>query len=190
MPWQPDKDDPFYGGEKVPSLSWRDLPEGSTFTLEIVEPAKSLQSRDFATGELAFWDAEHTRPVMSAVLNVQVLDGPHSPGELRSIWAQIPSNMFIALKEAQKDAQAPFAPGGILQVRYTGSVPHDNPHFNAIKQYVAKYTPPPSASSPDPFATTPTPGPTQPSLPTAARPAPAPGTAPRASTTTKKGWGA
>jgi hypothetical protein len=188
MNWQPDKDDPFYGGEKVPSLSWRDLPEGSTFTLEIVEPAKSLQSRDFATGELAFWDAEKTRPVMSAVLNVQVLDGPHSPGELRSIWAQIPSNMFIALKDAQKEAQAPFAPGGRLQVRYTGSVPHDNPHFNAIKQYVAKYTPPPAAPRVDPFATAPTPAPTQPNLSTAARPTAT--TAPRATAPTKKGWGA
>jgi hypothetical protein len=188
MSWQPDKDDPFYGGEKVPSLSWRDLPEGSTFKLEIVEPATVVQSKDFATGELAWWDTERTRPVQCAVLNVQVLDGPHSRGELRSIWAQITSNMFIALKNAQKEAEAPFTPGGILQVRYTGSVPHENPHFNAIKQYVAKYTPPVTAPSPDPFATAPTPGPTQPSLPPAARPAP--GAAPRASTTTKKGWGA
>ena len=151
MAYQPDINDPFYGGEKVPSLSWKGLPVGSTFTLEVLEEAKSLQSRNFETNALDYWDEEKQRPKMSAVLNVMVKAGPHSVGEMRSIWAQIPSNLFIALKEAQKVAEAKFQPGGILHVKFTGEVPHENKKYNAIKQYAAKYDAP-AARAADPFA--------------------------------------
>lgn len=151
MAYVSDASDPFSGGEKVPSLSWRDLPVGSTFTLEILEEAKALQSRDYETNEPAFWDPEHKRPVMSAVLNVCVQAGPHSVGEERSIWAQIPSNLFVALKEAQKVAEAKFAPGGILHLKFAGTVPHENKKYSPIKQYQAKYEPPVAV---DPFAPT------------------------------------
>ena len=36
MAYVPANDDPFSGGEKIPSLSWRNLPHGSTFTLQII----------------------------------------------------------------------------------------------------------------------------------------------------------
>src|SRR5262245_38603135 len=129
MPYTPDSTDPFYGGEKVPSLSWRDLPIGSMFTLEILEEAKALQGRNFEDQELAYWDDEKKRPVMNAVINVLVKDGPHSIGEQRSIWAQIPSNIFIALKEAQKEAGSKFLPGGQLLLKFIGTEGHKNPRF-------------------------------------------------------------
>ena len=75
MAYVPANDDPFLGGEKVPSLSWRNLPHGSTFTLEVLEPAKKLQSRDYDTGKPDFWDEERTQPVWSAVINVLVKAG-------------------------------------------------------------------------------------------------------------------
>lgn len=141
--YRPELDDPFYGGEKVPSLSWKGLPIGTTFTLEILEEAKLLQSRDFDTGELAYWDPDtKQRPKNSAVLNVRVKEGPHSVGEKRSIWAQIPSNMFSELKEAQVKAGSKFVPGGTLLLKFDGEVPHENKRFNPIKQYKARYTPP------------------------------------------------
>jgi hypothetical protein len=152
MAYRPEADDPLSGGEKIPSLSWKDLPIGSLFTCEVLEPAKSLQSRDFSTNELAYWDAEKTRPILSAVINVRVLSGPHSVGEDRSIWAQIPSNLFVALKEAQKAAECRIAPGGTLHLKFTGEVPHENPRFNKIKQYAAKYIPGTASTAPDPFA--------------------------------------
>jgi hypothetical protein len=154
MAYRPELDDPFYGGEKIPSLSWRNLPHGSTFRLEILEEARLLQSRDFETQELAWWDKEKTRPILSAVVNVQVLDGPHSVGEKRSIWAQKPSNMFMALLEAQKTVGQKFLPGGLLQLKFTGEEKHKDPRMNPIKQYAAKYTPP---AQPDPFSETTTP---------------------------------
>jgi hypothetical protein len=147
MAYRPQTDDPF-DYDKTPSLSWRDLPVGTVFVTEVLDQAKALQSTNFESGEPAFWDAEQTRPKMAAVLNVTVLEGPHSVGEVRSIWAQIPSNLFIALKEAQDTAKARFAPGGILKLRFAGEKKHDNPRFHPIKQYEAKYTP---KVEPDPF---------------------------------------
>jgi hypothetical protein len=151
MPYYPDMNDPFYGGEKTPSLSWKDVPVGTVFVCEIQEPAKLLQSRDFTTNEPAYWDDAKQNPVMSAVLNVQVMAGPHSVGEARSIWAQVPSNLFVALKEAQKTAGAPFAPGGLLRLEFTGEKPHEKKGFNPIKQYSAKYKPPVEQPGADPF---------------------------------------
>lgn len=150
MPYDPT--DPF-SYEKIPALSWKDLPVGATFTLEILEPAKSLQSTNFATQQPDFWDAEKTRPKMAAVINVVVLAGPHSVGETRSVWAQIPSNLFIAIKDAQKAVEARLAAGGILHLKFMGTKPHENKNFSPIKQFVAKYEPP--ATTPqqhDPFA--------------------------------------
>jgi hypothetical protein len=143
--------DPF-DYESVPSLSWRDQPVGTIFTLEIVEPAKTLQSTDYESGEPAWWDAEKTRPKLCAVLNVKVLRGPHSEGEIRSIWAPIgASNLFFALKEAQSKAEAKFAPGGLLEIRFAGTRKHENPRFNDIKEYEAQYDPRGATLTPDPF---------------------------------------
>jgi hypothetical protein len=166
----PEPTDPFYGSEKIPSLSWKGLPPGSTFELIVLDAAKAIQSRNFESGQPDYWDAEKTRPKMAAVLNVLVVSGPHSAGEDRSIWAQIPSNMFIALKEAQKTAESRFAPGGTLYLRFTGEVPHENKRYSPIKQYEAKYVPPVFSTASDPFA--PTPEPEQPQAPA---PAPQPG---------------
>jgi hypothetical protein len=143
-------DDPF-DYDKTPSLSWRDLPVGTVFTLEVLDAAKALQTTNFETGEPAFWNNDESRPKMAAVINVTVLEGPHSMGEARSIWAQIPSNLFMALKEAQDVAKTRFAPGGILRLRFAGEKKHDNPRFNPIKQYEARYEPPVSQEGPDPF---------------------------------------
>ena len=146
-----DPTDPFSGGEKVPSLSWKGLPIGSLFILEISAPAKALQSRNFDTNLPDYWDPDKTRPKMSAVVNVRVLQGPHSVGEDRSIWAQIPSNLFVAIKEAQKAVDRRLEPGGILHLKFIGETPHEDKRKNPIKNYAARYTPPAMAQQSDPF---------------------------------------
>jgi hypothetical protein len=152
MPYTPEAEDPF-GTTKTPSLSWKGLPVGSTFTLEVLAPAKILHSRDFSTGDPAFWDpVTKQSPILSAVVNVKVVAGPHSVNEERSVWAQRPSNLYAAVADAQKAAQAKLAPGGILHLRFSGEKPHENPRFNAIKEYQAKYEPP--AATADVFVPT------------------------------------
>lgn len=137
----PYDNDPF-SQVSVASLSWKDLPIGTIFTCEVLEGARLLQSRDFDTNLPAFWDVEKQRPRMSAVLNVRVVSGPHSVGEERSIWAQQPSSLFVAIAQAQKAAGQQIAAGGVLSLAFVGEVPHENKRFNAIKQYQAKYEPP------------------------------------------------
>lgn len=134
--------DPFAGGGKTPSLSWRGLAVGSVFVLEVLEPATLVQSRNFDTNEPDYWDEAKTQPKMSAVVKVRVRSGPHSVGEERSIWAQKPSSMFAAIAHAQVQSGARLAPGGVLSVRFDSETPHENKRFNAIKNYVAKYEPP------------------------------------------------
>lgn len=135
-------DDPFAGGERTPSLSFKGLPIGSTFTLRVTEAAKAIQNRDFETNEPAFWDAACTQPKMSAVVKVEVISGPHSVGEARSVWAQKPSDLFSAIARAQQEAKAKIAPGGTLLLKFAGETPHTNARYSPIKNYAAKYTPP------------------------------------------------
>ena len=151
MAYRPEADDPFSGGVKVPSLSWKDAPVGTIFSCEVLEPAKLLHSRNYETNQPDYWDPPaNTNPKMSAVINVLVLAGPHSVGEQRSIWAQRPSNLFAAIAQAQQDAGARIAPGGKLHLKFTGETPHQNKRNNPIKNYAAKYEPGQPAQ-PDPF---------------------------------------
>lgn len=145
----------FDGGTKTPSLSWKDLPVGSVFTLEVLEAPKLLQARDFDTGEPAFWDAQKTQPKQSAVVNVKVISGPHSIGEERSVWAQKPSSLFQAIAAAQSAAGALIQPGGTLSLRLHSEKPHENKRFNAIKIYEAKYAPPTVFAAPPPVTAPP-----------------------------------
>lgn len=135
-------DDPFGGGRKTPSLSWKNLPIGSEFTLEIQEPARLLQSRNYDSNQLDYWDDAKTQPRMAAVLNVKVLAGSHSVGELRSVWAQKPSSLFVAIADAQKVSQSRIDVGGILRLRFVSQKVHEDKKKNPIKQYAAHYTPP------------------------------------------------
>ena len=153
MPY--DTQDVFAGGTKTPSLSWKGLPVGTIFTLEVLEAPKLLQSRDFDSGELAYWDEAKQQPKMSAVVNVRVLTGPHSIGEERSIWAQKPSSLFQAIAAAQATAGQLLAAGGTLALRFAGEKPHENKRFNAIKMYEARYEPPKPFDFPAPPVTRP-----------------------------------
>lgn len=133
--------DPFAGGEKRPSLSFKDAKIGTSYTGTVIEGPKEVQSRDFETGQPAFWDKEGTQPKKSVVIGLLV------DGEERSLWAQKPSAMFTALKEAKGKNQIEV--GGTLAVKFSGETPNaKNPKLDAQKLYVAKYTPPVEA---DPF---------------------------------------
>jgi hypothetical protein len=141
MAYQSDSDDAF-GATKTPSLSWKGVPVGTVFTLEVLGPAKILHSRDFETGQPAYWNGDPNTPKLSAVVNVRVLSGPHSLQEERSVWAQRPSALYAAIAEAQKTAGAKLAAGGTLHLKFSGETPHENKRYSPIKQYQAKYEPP------------------------------------------------
>lgn len=135
-----DYEDPF-DSEKVPSLSFKDVQIGHSYTGTVVKRAELVQSRDYETGDPATWP--DGKPKMSAVVTVEI------DSERRSVWAQKPSSMFAALAEAQRAAGVKIEPGGTLTVRLVGEKPHENKRFNAIKQYSVTYTPPADALSDD-----------------------------------------
>lgn len=143
--------DPFAGADKAPSISFKDAPVGTTFEGIVTEPPKLVQSRDYNTGEPAFWPAkpgEQPNPKMSVVIRLLI------DGEERSLWAQKPSAMFGAIAEAQRSAGQRIEIGGTLAVKFTGEKAHTDPdkirkNLPAQKLYAAKYTPKVAS---DPFA--------------------------------------
>lgn len=147
--------DPFAGADKVPSISFKDAPVGTVYEGVVTEAPKLVQSRDFNTGEPAFWPAkpgETPNPKMSVVIRLLLNDG-----EERSLWAQKPSAMFAAIGEAQKTSGKRIEVGGTLAVKFTGEKPHTDPdkvrkNLPPQKLYAAKYTPPAASPADDPWA--------------------------------------
>lgn len=144
-------DDPFAGAEKAPSLSFKDAPIGTVYTGVVTEGPKLVQSRDYQTGEPAFWPVKNPgdtpNPKMSVVINLDV------DGEPRSLWAGKPSQLFGALADAQKRVGQRIEAGGTLSVKFQSEKPSDNPRFNPQKIYAVKYEPPVKTATPaaDPF---------------------------------------
>lgn len=143
--------DPFEAAERVPAVTFKDAPIGTSYTMTVRGGAEKVQGRDFESGELAVWQNKDgsTSPKYSAVIPVTMPDG-----EDRALWAVIPSAMFAALQEARKQAgNVPFEKGGTLVVQYHADKPNEkNPRLNPAKQYRAKYTPPAGGPASDPFS--------------------------------------
>lgn len=142
--------DPFAGATKTPSLSFKNAPIGTVYEGVVVQAPELVQSRDYKTGEPAFWPAkpgQQPNPIMCAVLVLSI------DNEERSVWAQKPSALFAAIGEAQKTAGKRIEVGGVLAIKYTGDKPNDDPKKEPAKQYAAKYTPPAAPPTDDPWAT-------------------------------------
>jgi hypothetical protein len=126
--------DPF-ASTSAQSVSFNNMPVGTSYTGTILELPSMVQARDFETGNPATWPDGN--PKMTVVTKLSV------DGEERSLWAPKPSAMFAAISDAQKAAGAALAIGGTLTVTYTGDKPNaTNPRLNPAKQYAATYQPP------------------------------------------------
>ena len=136
----------IFAEDSAPSLSFKDMPIGTTYRGVITRmPDDLVQMRDFESGAPRTWPDGNK--VMGCVILLEV------DGELRSLWATKPSSMWRALVNAQKEAGgAPMQEGGILYVRFLREEPHKNPRLNAQKIYVAKYEPPAPTAAKDVFS--------------------------------------
>ena len=126
--------DMFAGGDTVPSISFKDAPIGASVTGVVTVAPSLVQSRDFKTGQPAFWPDNN--PKMSVVTRIL------ASGEERGLWAAKPSAMFAAIAEAQKAAGALIAVGGTLTITLTGTKPSDNAQMSPQKLYAVAYVPP------------------------------------------------
>ena len=154
--------------ESAPSLSFDNMPIGTTYTGVITVLPRLVQSLEFGTKKPKTWPDGNA--VMAVVIGLNV------NGEARSLWATKPSSMFAALVAAQKAAGGtPMAIGGTLHVRLIGEQPGKNPKLHPAKQYQAKYVPPTNDMFKDEFAPDPsprsvaTPPPTSPPAPQAGK---------------------
>lgn len=128
-------DDPLDQPDKLPAWSWKDKPVGTSFTGEITEEPKLVQSRDFDTGDPAFWDDGN--PKMSLVIGLNI------NGEDLSYWAPKPSASFAALIKARKEAGESLRKGGKLWMKLTERRPiPDKPKLNPQNIVEARYQPP------------------------------------------------
>lgn len=125
--------DPFASYDKMPAVSFKGAPIGTTYHLEVLSHAELVQSIDFETGERAVWPDGNPRK--SAVVRVR------RDGQEENLWAGKPSSMFAALQAAQKAAGARIGPGGQLTVKFVREEPNrKNPKLNPQKIYDATYS--------------------------------------------------
>lgn len=129
-----DSVDPF-AKESAPSLSFKRVKEGHTYSTKILSLPVVRQQRDFESGEMLTWPDGNKREVV--VMKVEV------DGEEFSVWAKKPSSLFSALQNAQKEAGTRFAVGGTLDITWESSEPNaKNAKLNDVKIYKAKYAAP------------------------------------------------
>lgn len=154
-------DDPF-ANVKTPSISFKDQPLGTEYRLRVTSTAKMVQSINFNTGKPDFWepsDAEKAagktvgNPKMAAVLQGVVLDGPRQEeiGEVRSVWAGKPSDLFTKMAEAQAKFGRRIEPGGVLSIKHTDNEPASNKKWNDKKIYTVEYVGPEEKEIDDPL---------------------------------------
>ena len=141
-----DTNDPFYVPDKAKTISWKGAPPNAKIEMTLDGPVAKVQARKYGTQDLDWWDDEKTQPKMNVVLTGTV------KGVRRSLWAQIPSNLFFVLGKAQEESKAKFGNGGLLTVIYIGDKPSDNPAYNPAKQFSATYVPPADGGDTDPWA--------------------------------------
>ena len=130
-----DENDPFAGADKSPAISFADQPVDTVHHIDVSEPARKVQQRNFDTDEPDFWppnkDGSPGKPKYAAVYN-----GVDENGENRSLWAPIPSDLFAKLskhEEAYRAKGAPIGGGNTVErisVKLTGRVPAKNPKYN------------------------------------------------------------
>jgi len=137
QPHTTQQDDPFAASQSRPSVSFKNVPPGTTYYLQVDGVPKMVQARDFDSRELEFWsDGNPKMTVATDVIDMQT-------GEEKCLWAPKPSSMFAAIQGAQQAAGATLQPGGRLVVQFTHEVPVEGkPHLNPAKQYAVTYQPP------------------------------------------------
>lgn len=160
-------EDPFAGGDKLPSVTFKDATIGTSYQLKVTKAPELVQARDYETGNPAFWpDGGAKMTVVTTVVDL-------ATGEEKNLWAAKPSAMFRAIGDAQKAAGAQIKVGDTLTVTFTGEKPNEkNPRLNPQKLYSV------TLATGDAFADQP-PTPT-PAAPAAAAPAAAAPAAPPA----------
>lgn len=126
-------DDPFASRPKIPSVSWKDAPVNTVLTIEVEKPAETVKYGKWPDGN------EKNNAVITGVIKRYTHD-PSIEGETRSVWAAIPSSLFIAIRDAQRDAGGQrIGAKSILHLKVTGYTPVNG---NMRRDFAGKHEPP------------------------------------------------
>lgn len=127
--------DPFAGGESKESVSFKDMPVGTSYTLKVTEAPQLVQATDYESRQPAFWpDGNPKMTVVTGVVDT-------ATGEEKNLWAAKPSALFRAIGDAQKASGAQIKVGDTLVVTFSGEKPNEkNPRLNPQKLYTVQHT--------------------------------------------------
>lgn len=140
MSQQPDYN-PFAAYEKVPAVSWANVPPGTTIVGRVLEPPREVQAHDFATGKPEVWE-KTGNPKMNVVTRLDI------NGEKRDLWCIKPSALYQAIVDALQRSTGFLEVGGTLRVTYTGDRPPEKAGMNPAKQFAVDYAPPNAFAQP------------------------------------------
>lgn len=138
--------DPFAGGVKRESVSFKNAAIGTVQTGTVLEAPKLVQARDYDDNKPAFWknaDGTQGNPKMTVVMPLALTEGP-AAGEERSLWAPKPSDLFSKLADAQRTLGRRINVGDIVSVKLAGEEVDPDPvkakKNNPKKIYAVKIT--------------------------------------------------
>lgn len=115
---------------------------GTTVTGRIAREPEVQQQRDYATGELKFWDDGKPMQQLQVVLATDERD-PEVADDNGERALYIKGNLLKAVREAVRKAGAKgLDVGGTLTVTYSGDGEVSKRGFNPPKLYTAVYAPP------------------------------------------------
>jgi hypothetical protein len=106
-----DPNDPFAAPPKNINFT-EEWTAGETYELDVIDAPRTIQGFDIKTKKPAIWD--DGRPKMVAVTTVEW------GGEVRSLWAPIPSALFKRLREATTASRTSIRRGSHLSIPYEG----------------------------------------------------------------------
>lgn len=134
--------DPFAGGDSAPSISWKGAEIGTVVTLEVTDYPIQTQGKDFKTKLPATWPDGNPKLVAGIPGTVN--------GEPRMLWANVPSALFGAIKDAIKASgeKGPIKPGDTLSVKFYDTKPTDGDPQKLFQAKLVRGTPPPSGGDP------------------------------------------
>lgn len=127
------------GSGGAPAFKFQTI--GDTIRGTIVS-TETRQQRDYATGDLKFWD--DGKPMMEAVITLQTdLRDPTIQDDDGQRRIFVRGRLLGALRDARTAAKVDrIDVGGTLAVRYTGDGEPPKPGFRPPKLFTAEYRPP------------------------------------------------
>lgn len=149
------------GGQKTPSISLKDREVGWSFEGTVAREARTMQSRDYDTGDLEWWDSPtNSQPKMQMAVYLDtgvVHPDPTEYPDHDGVWAwyvRQSTQPHKELREAIRKAGAKGLDiGGRVKVTYIGEGEHTDPikakKYKKPKHVQVIYTPPAARATQD-----------------------------------------